>query len=68
MNNEIDLEKEYGEGMRVLAAEAGFLGMFETSTLREFLEKLSEKQNKTKEDEDVIEVVKAMIKYRGEDE
>lgn len=67
MKTEVDLEKEYGEGMRVLAAEAGFLGMFETSTLREFLEKLSEKRDKTKEDEDVIEVLKAMIKYRGEE-
>lgn len=67
MNKKIDLEKKYGEAVRTLAAESGYLGMFETSTLRMVLEKLSEKQDKTKEDEDVIEVIKAIIKHRGEE-
>ena len=48
--------------MKTLAAESGYLGMLETSTLRAILEKLSEKQDKTKEDEDTIEAIKGMIK------
>lgn len=67
MNKKIDLEKKYGEAARTLVAESGYLGMLGTSTLKAVLEELSEKRDKTKEDEDVIKVMKEMIKHRSEE-